>query len=212
VPVLVGEPPKLAIAAAVRGVIAHASKSTVATWSALEKSRDGLSLTFPHRIANLPLDRIAPGMALRDACKIGDWRFLVEIKRPTELAMADRRHDESVHQPVFAAKVATDAIGAFTVAELTDGPFVQGTAEAVRRAEALELVQREDFSALLLYVPAIYVVALWLQNAMPDKDILVAIPPSNSGLPAYQPLSPDRFIQAVSELAAAARATKLERF
>ena len=210
-PILAGQPPKLAIEAAARGVFGHAGKATDATWSALNKSRDALSLTFPHHIATLPLDRIAHGIALRDACKIGDWRFLVEIKQPSALTMADHRRDENA-QPVLAAKIATDSTGAFKLAELNDGPFVQGTAEAVRRAEALDVVQRENFDALLLYVPAIHVVALWLQNATPEKDILLVIPPSNSALPPYQPLTSDRFVQIVSGLALAARATTLDYF
>ena len=81
-----------------------------------------------------------------------------------------------------------------------------GTERAIRWAETtLSEVRERHFEATLLVVPALYVVALWLQDlssrAADDQsgeaDLLIAIPPSNPALEPGEPMLPASFLKAL---------------
>jgi hypothetical protein len=147
-----------------------------------------LSLAMPHRVELLTLDDLR-GKATPGKEKAACWRFLV------------LRRDE----PIAAATAFEAEDGPFAFGDLSEGPFVKGTADAVHRAEALAEVQNGQFEAVLLVVPARYVVALWLQDVASggadgrfgDADLLIAIPPSNPALDPREPMRPAPFLEAV---------------
>jgi len=124
---------------------------------------DQLRLTYPQQVYLLGLDDIRAGRGLESA-KSSGWRYLVEAPDGRSIAIA-----ESV----------TDPRGAQLFAHLNYGPFVAGTAEALRVAERANLPSAE---VKLLEIPALYLVALWLQHR--DSATLIPIAPAPSGLEA----------------------------
>jgi hypothetical protein len=144
-----------------------------------------IALSTPHRVAILPLDRIKRGMSLRSAAQKKGWRFLVH----------------NGDQVVAAAQSTLSEKGEHRFAHLNEGPFVAGTEQAVRRAELLASVQKGRFEPLLLMVPAVNVVALWLQDLDGDADLVMAIPPVPREIPPYKALAASDFVTVLIRLA-----------
>jgi hypothetical protein len=124
---------------------------------------DQLRLTYPQQVYLLGLDDIRAGRNLESARPSG-WRYLVQSPDGRAIAIA-----ESV----------TDPRGGQVFAHLNYGPFVAGTAETLRVAERANLPSAE---VRLLEVPALYLVALWLQHR--DGATLIPIAPTPSGIEA----------------------------
>lgn len=170
----------------------------------LSKADPGrLTIAMPHRVESLALGDLRRGTLPKRKKKqelteeekkeqTDCWRFLVlEDREPIAAATAIR---------------AAGKLG-FEFGGLDEGPFVRGTEEAILRAEDLAQVQDGQFEAVLLLVPARYVVALWLQDrssqAADDRsgetDLLFAIPPSNPALDPAEPMPPARFLEALRQ-------------
>ena len=160
-----------------------------------------VSVSFPHQTAYLSLSKIEPRASLRDSAQLGNWRFLVEERQ----SLNTMGLGPAVDVPIASVTVAPAVTGTFRLIELNEGPFVKGTTEAIRRAEALHQVQNGRFEAVLLVVPAVYVVGLWLQSTIGGDDIILAIPPSDSALGAYKPMTTGAFMDILAGLAAAVR-------
>lgn len=155
-----------------------------------------LTIAMPHRVEFLALGEIRRDMIAKRE-KTDCWRFLVLEER----------------EPIAAATAVRDEGGGFEFGGLDEGPFVRGTEEAIRRAEALPEGLEGQFEAVLLLVPAVYVVALWLQNlsspaanAHPgEADLLIAMPPSNPALDLGEPMTPLSFLAALRQAREAPR-------
>lgn len=145
-----------------------------------------LAISTPHRIAVLALDRIHAGMSLRSAVDKKGWRFFV--------------HDG--HKVVATVNSSMNSKGKHSFSNITVGPFVSGTEEAIRRAERLEPVQQGRFEPLLLQVPAIHLVSLWLRNLERGADLLMPIPPTPRGVSAYRAVPASEFVATIADLAA----------
>jgi hypothetical protein len=149
---------------------------------------DTLSIAMPHRVEFLALGDLRRDTIPKNE-KADFWRFLVLENR----------------EPIAAATAARDETGGFEFGGLDEGPFVSGTEKAIRQAEALGKVSEGQFEAVLLVVPALYVVALWLQALSSpaanghsgEADLLIAIPPSNPALDPGEPMSPVSFLEAL---------------
>jgi hypothetical protein len=124
---------------------------------------DQLRLIYPQQVYLLGLDDIRAGRGLESA-KHSGWRYLVQAP--------DGR-------PIAIAESVTDPSGAQVFAHLNYGPFVTGTAEALRIAEQTNLPSAE---ARLLEIPALYLVALWLQHR--DGATLIPVAPAPPGIEA----------------------------
>jgi hypothetical protein len=150
------QPPAEVMDVAIAGLQHMAENS-----SSLELRRlftDQLKLTYPQPVYFLGLDDIRAGRGL-EAAKTSGWRYLVEAPDGRAIALA-----ESV----------TDSKGAQVFAQLNYGPFVAGTAEAVRAAEQMGLPGAE---VRLLNIPALYLVVLWLQRK--DDATLIPVAPTH---------------------------------
>jgi hypothetical protein len=145
-----------------------------------------LAISTPHRLAFLALDRIRAGMSLRSAAQKKGWRFFVH------------RGDKIV----ATINSTVNSKGRHVFSNITEGPFVLGTAEAIKRAERLESVQKGHFEIVLLQVPAIHIVALWLINLEDDADLIIPISPTPRGVRAYRAVSTAKFIVKIANLAA----------
>jgi hypothetical protein len=196
--ILPSDPPAAVVEAARREVASRAGKSKIPPSKLSRADPNAIFISMPHRIAHLPLDSIRSTISLRAAATIGNWRFLIDEKKRREVASNDAQ-DEFV--PIAAATMVITAAQTYELGELNEGPFVAATEEAVRRAEMLPEVQKGRFEALLVIVPAVYVVALWLQERDSDADLLLTLPPSNPGLVPYQPMTSTAFLNIVHKLA-----------
>ncbi|MCK1542563.1 hypothetical protein IVA87_02150 [Bradyrhizobium sp. 147] len=197
-PIHPSDPPAAAVEAVRRAVANRAGKSKFPRSNLSVANPNAVSISMPHRIAHLPLGNIHRAANLRTAAVLGNWRFLVHETKRRIVADNDGR-EEPV--PIAAATMVTSAAGTYELGELNEGSFVAATEEGIRRAEKLPEVQKGRFEALLLIVPAVYVVALWLQDRDGDADLLLTMPPSNPALVPYRPMTSPAFLDILHKLA-----------
>lgn len=160
-----------------------------------------VSLSFPHRVAYLPLSGIRRGTRLRDAALASSWRFLVDEEQ--RLLPADAGDRGERKHVAIAAATATDLDGGnFEFGALNEGNFVSGTVTAIRKAEQLPEVAEGSYEPLLLLVPVLYVAALWLKDLKRDSDLVLTIPPSHAALVPYEKMTAPEFLAVLADLAA----------
>jgi hypothetical protein len=198
-PIHPSDPPSEAIRAVSQALADRAAKSAFLSSDLRRAKADALAIAMPHRVAYLPLDKTRRDANLREDALIGPWRFIVYERRRRD---ANERPVTDIDQyvPIAAATADPTAAAQYELGELNEGPFVAGTDNAIRLAENLEAIQKGDFEAFLLTVPAVHVVALWLQDRGGHEDILMPIPPSNPTLVAYQPVTPRAFLDILHDL------------
>ena len=146
-----------------------------------------LALSTPHRFAVLPLDRLRRGGALQSIAEVKGWRFLL--------------HDGK--RVIAAADAQLTPKGDYQFGQINEGPFTVATEEAIRRAEADKELGKGRFEPVLLLVPALYVVALWLQDLDGKHDRVMVMPPAPGDLAPYRPLPAEEFMAVLKKLAAA---------
>lgn len=183
-PLDVNNPP-IAAYEAVQSVVSElAGKSGFRTPALRRAEPNRLALSTPHRIAILPLDRLRQASDLRTSTEIRGWRFLI--------------HDGD---RVIAS---TDAVlsqkGGFDFGQINEGPFNGSMEQAIRKAENLPAVQKGDFEPIVLLVPALYIVALWLQSADREGDLILALPPAPGELKPLEPIPASEFISLAQRL------------
>jgi hypothetical protein len=184
-PLQVAKPP-IAAQNAVRSMLGRVLATDGDHVSALRAaSPDSVAISTPHRLAVLGLDRIHSGMSLRSATQKKGWRFLV--------------HNGS--KVVATANSSMSAGGKHGFAHITDGPFVAGAEQAIRRAESLPAVKAGRFEPIWLQVPAINVVALWLKDLDKNADLIMPVEPAPKELPPYRPLDTGAFVAIIADLA-----------
>jgi hypothetical protein len=163
-----------------------------------------LSIAMPHRVEFLALGDLRRDTIPKKA-EPDCWRFLVLQERASDTV------DGGGDRPAIAAVTAVrPKANGFEFGGLNEGPFVEGTEKAIRQAEALIGDREGQFEAVLLVVPALYVVALWLQDLSSDApsshsseaDLLIPIAPSNPALDLDQPITPASFLKAVRRIGA----------
>lgn len=157
------DPPDDALSAAEEG-LRRVSDSGAASSRELRRTpTEKLRLTHPQPVYVLGLDDLRERRDLRAARHTG-WRYLVEAgeaRTPRSLALA---------------QTIVSADGAHQFASLNYGPFVAGTADAIRAAEQMTI---PDSDMRVLDVPALYLVALWLDHGQESTLIPVAPTPPN---------------------------------
>jgi hypothetical protein len=184
-PLDVNNPP-IAAYEAVQSVVSElAGKSEFRTPALRRADPRSLALSTPHRIATLPLDRLRQAKDLRGSTEIRGWRFLI--------------HDGD---RVIAS---TDAIvgqnGGFEFGQINEGPFNEGMEQAIRKAEGLPAVQRDHFEPVVLVVPALYIVALWLESLGNNADLILPLSPTPGELRALEPIKVEDFLSVARRLA-----------
>jgi hypothetical protein len=183
------DPPKAA-RNAVHAMLAHpGTTSAFRTPAARQASPDAFALSTPHRVALLPLDRIGPKTSLRSDARIGGWRFLVH-------------HGDRI---VAAANTVAGSRGRHRFGHLNQGPFVAGTEQAIRYAEAHDSTKQRHFEPIFLMVPALYVAALWLRDLNGDRDRVMIIPHGVASRAAYPMLTERAFVARLVRLAGTSR-------
>jgi hypothetical protein len=126
-----------------------------------------LSLSSPHPIFTVALERLAAGDGPLDAAELVGWRALLE---------EDKR--------VVAAVELPGAEPAKAGASVNRGAFVESTMAALTTAERHERVASERLELRLLRVNALYLLALWLHAPEGRDDIFVPLAPAPAPLRA----------------------------
>jgi hypothetical protein len=162
-----------------------ASRAGFGTPSLRRADPSTLGLSTPHRVAVIPLNGLRRGGALRDVAQTTSWRFL--------LHQGDR--------VIAAVDTIETKEGRYQFGHINEGPFTTATEEAIRRAERLDAVRKGQFEPVLVMAPALYVVALWLQNRSGDSDWFLPLPPTPEPLVSYQPTRSDEFQDILRRLA-----------
>jgi len=111
----------------------------------------------------LGLDDLREERKLEDARPSG-WRYLVSV----------------AGLPIALAETVTQTDGGHAFAHLNYGPFVAGTVEALSVAHREAAEKQADVR--VLYVPALYLQALWLHTEGSDEDTLVPVAPAPPGI------------------------------
>jgi hypothetical protein len=141
------------------------------TLSAIERfprRRGGaLSLTSPHPIFAVELERLAAADRPLDGAELVGWRALLE-------------EDKRVVAAVELPGVEPGKAGAL----VNRGAFAQSTVAALSTAERHERVASERLELRLLRVNALYLLALWLHAAGGDEDLFVPLAPAPAPLRA----------------------------
>lgn len=160
------DPPDAALSAAEEG-LRRVSESGAASLRELRRTPpERLRLTHPQPVYVLGLDDLRERRDLRAARPTG-WRYLVEADEAT------------TPRPLALARTIVSPDGAHQFASLNYGPFVAGTAEAIHAAEQMTI---PDSNVRTLEVPALYLVALWLDHG--QESTLVPIAPAPPGVEA----------------------------
>jgi hypothetical protein len=141
---------------------------------------DAIRITRPHQVHVLGLDDLQRGAPISAARPVA-WRHPVE-------------HDGA---PVSLADVVTLPDGSHQVAQLNYGPFVGGTARAFARVESRD----EAVDVGLLHVPALHVVALWIDPGACGR--LVPCAPAPPFLEEGRGYSADEFVSILRDQARA---------
>ncbi|HEX8678768.1 MAG TPA: hypothetical protein VF683_02320 [Chthoniobacterales bacterium] len=162
----------------------------VPPWVPVMRLED-LTHTDPHPVFVVGLNDLVEGRLLSAAVQTG-WRYLL-VQDGVATAEA-----ELVPKRGRGAKEArgTD----MQLAALTSGPFAEATIDAFRAAERLRPLQKENYEARFLKIPAVYFAALWLHGA--SKDILLPMVDPPGDLKANRPYSEAEVLDALRETAA----------
>jgi len=164
-----------------------AVRDTLTSTQRFPRRRGGsLSLSSPHPIFDIPLDRLAKEERPLEAAEPVGWRALLE---------EDRRVVAAVELPGAEAGRA----GAL----VNRGPFVDSTVNALTTAEGHERVASEKFELRLLRLNALYLLALWLHAAESGTDLFIPLEPAPAPLEAGRVYESSGFEAELSELARA---------
>jgi hypothetical protein len=156
---------------------------------ALRKARhEQLSATAPHQVFVFGLRDVLSEELLAAARPTG-WRYLLEI-------------DETV---VASAETLEQEDGSHVFAMVNEGPFVQGTVDALAVAERVAEELDRELDLRLLHVPALYLMSLFLQSSgdEPGEMLFIPIAPTPGNLEAGAVLRSEDFLSRIEELARA---------
>lgn len=143
-----------------------------------------LSLSSPHPIFTVALERLAARDRLVDAAEMVGWRALLEE-----------------NEQVVAAIELPGAEPGKAPALVNRGAFAESMVAALSTAERHERVASERLELRLLRVNALYVVALWLHAADAAGDLFVPLAPVPAPLRADTAYEGTPFEAELSEMA-----------
>jgi len=133
---------------------------------------------------NLGLEDLARERDMKRAKEVG-WRYL--LKEDQEVIASVDILTKRNEQPVFA--------------QTNEGPYVRGISKALTSVTETEVVQRKDFEARVLTIPALRIVALWLKDDDGNEDIIMPIEPTPPPLVANKEMSVEEFLEVVGKQA-----------
>lgn len=160
----------------------EATRRALSATGRFPRRREGrLSLSSPHPIYTVALERLAAGDRPLEAAELVGWRALLE-------------EDEKVVAAVELPGADAGRAGAL----VNRGAFVESTVAALSAAERHERVVAERRELRLLRVNALYLLALWLHGA---ADLFVPLAPAPPPLRAGVSYEGAAFEEQLTELA-----------
>ena len=139
---------------------------------------EDLTIARPFRDYAVGLTNLASGQLL-PAARAGTWRYLL------------LHGTNAVGAAELMADPANGAALKFANLDTTD--FSRETQEALRRAESLPRIQKQDYELRRLDCPSVLFVAIWLHGK--SDDILIPLPPTRGRWNAWQPYSESEMIK-----------------
>lgn len=143
-----------------------------------------LSLSSPHPIFAVGLERLVARQRPVEAAELIGWRALLEENKEVVAA---------VELP--GREPGKDG------ALINRGPFVASTVTALGTAESQKRVVSERVELRLLRVNALYLVALWLHGTETADDLFIPLSPAPSPLSANRPYESTPFEEDLFEMA-----------
>ena len=143
-----------------------------------------LSLSSPHPIFTVELERLAAGDRPLEAAELVGWRALLEESKQ-----------------VVAAVELPGAEPGKAGALVNRGAFVESTVAALTTAERHEQVASERVELRLLRVNALYVLALWLHGEEAEADLFVPLAPAPPPLRAESAYDRAEFEKELAQMA-----------
>jgi hypothetical protein len=140
---------------------------------------EDLTIADPHREYFVGLTNLASGHLL-SAATSRSWRYLL-IHGTNAVGVAT----------VFDADAKTGNTLKFGA--LYETGLGKETLEALREAEKLPQIKKQDYEPRFLDVPAVYFIAVWLHGK--SDDIIIPLPPTFGRWNAYQPYSESQMIK-----------------
>lgn len=157
------DPPLASVTAVNEAIRSMGAQRAFSADALLEARPEEVQLGHQQEVYVLGLDDVRGERKLEDARPAG-WRYLVSVGG----------------RPIALAETVTQADGRHAFAHLNYGPFVAGTIEALSVAH--REVAEKQAEVRVVYVPALYVQALWLHTEGDDEDTLVPVAPAPPGI------------------------------
>jgi hypothetical protein len=145
---------------------------------------EDLTLAHPFRDYYVGPTNLAAGQLL-SAAKPGAWRYLL-MHGTNAVAAARLIADKTAEKPLKFAGLDTSN-------------FSKETLKALRIAEQLPQVEKQDYKVRRLDCPPILFVAVWLHGK--SDDIIIPLPKTFGRWKAYQPYSEDEMIKLLKPVA-----------
>jgi hypothetical protein len=122
-------------------------------------------------VYNLGLSDLVKDQNVKASPQIG-WRYT--LKQNNEI--------------IAHAETVVDHNGRNLFAGTNEGPLVEGTTKAIKAAEKKSEIKMGNYEVRLLFIPALYVTALWLVDKEGKADLAMPIEPA----PAF--LTPNKLM------------------
>jgi hypothetical protein len=144
---------------------------------------DGINIHLPHPVYNLSLTDLALAKGVAHATLVA-WRYVLSDGDSAVIAeIAQIAGPSGTQTPTFTM--------------INRGPFVASLVQAVEAAGKNATLQAGNFDIAVLHIPALYVMALWLQGRVPGTGTLIPLAPVPTPLNAGQTYTEQGFIQAL---------------
>ena len=180
------DPPAEALSAARAGLSLLSGSRQASSREMRRVSIDRLRLTHAQPVYVIGLDDLRAGRGL-EAARLSGWRYLVGV----DSAAAERA-------PFALAETVVGPDGSHIFTHLNYGPFVAGTAAALRAAA--ELPEDDVAQVRLLHIPALYFVALWLHRDGREAA-LMPVAPTPQGIDANRSYNAQELLNLLGERA-----------
>ncbi len=174
------KPPQASLAAL--DVAEKAARGRGRVKDAVKKVKKDHGKHHPHPILVVDLVDLAGDAGLSKARQVG-WRYLAEASKDDD----------------YSLEVDVDSKGKkHSFGMVNKGPFVAATRKTLKDLGLKKEVKKGNYSYSMLRIPALFLVALWLQNEdEKGKDLIVPMEPSPDYLKAGQTYTPEEFHAAV---------------
>ena len=138
-----------------------------------------LTIAEPYREYFVGLTNLAAGHLL-SAARPGSWQYLL-LHGTSAAGVAVSNADEKTGKLGFNG--------------LYETAFADRMLEALRGAETLPQIRKQDYELRYLGIPAVNFVAVWLHGK--SDDVIIPLPPTFGRLNAYQPYSESEIVKAL---------------